>query len=163
MKVKRKILSITIHHKLDECPDLSFLGEYSSKRARFSFDRKVLGDWNRNEYEYFNPYQNPFNGKTQAEKKEICKYAKQDYERYESYNNQHWHMIGILAEAKIQVSDIIQRITSGGLWGIESDSNKEYINQVESEELSALSHELEALGFKRKQILKAQENIQRPD
>jgi hypothetical protein len=160
-----KILNIKIIHDIDECPDLSFLGEYSSTRAKFSFDRQVLGHMGRNEYRYFNPAQNPFHGKTQAEKKEIAKYAKEDYERFESFNNQNWHMIGIWASAKIQVTKDgpIQTIRSGGLWGIESDSDRQYIDQVESEETSTLSTELQSMGFKRKYILKALENIQRPD
>ncbi len=44
-----------------------------------------------------------------------------------------WRMIGIRAEAEISVGGILQTITSGGLWAIESDSSPEYLRSVEDD------------------------------
>jgi len=150
----KQILSIVIKHVIDESPDTSYLGEYSSRRAKFSFDRKVLGDQERNEYRYFNPYPNPFDGKDQKEKREMAKQAKQNYKRIESLKNGNWHYIGIRAEAEININGIIQNITSGGLYGIESDSGRDYIEEIEKEELNNLKDQLKELGFSEKQINK---------
>jgi hypothetical protein len=150
--MKKRIDSIKIKRDIDECPDTSWLGEYSNKRARFSFDRKALNDMERGEYQYFNPYVNPFNGKTQAEKKELARQARQDYERMESLNRGHWYFIHIRAEAKIVINNVIEKISSGGLGGIESDSGEEYFKEIEKEELTNLTSILKELGFKESQF-----------
>ena len=87
------------------------------------------GDMERNQFRYFNPSFNyvtkegrPADGLTPED---VRKYTRQDYERMESLNAGNWCFVGIRAEAEVQLTgDLIQRITSGGLWGIESDSDK---------------------------------------
>jgi len=150
----KKIQSIKIKHVVDESPDTSYMGEYSNKRNKFSFDRKILGDMNRGEYRYFNPYVNPLTGKTQKEKKDLFLQAKQDYERMESLNNGNWCYIGIIAEAEININGVIQRITSGGLYGIESDSGRDYMEEIEKEELNNLKAQLKEIGFSETDINK---------
>lgn len=94
---------------------------------------------------------------------------RQDYERMEGLNDQNWYYMGIRAEAEIAIpggkmawncDSTIQHITSGGLWGIESDSDKEYIASVEQEELSDLKTQLLALGFSKRAISTAFKNVQ---
>jgi hypothetical protein len=65
--------------------------------------------------------------------------------------------IGIRAVAKIQlgIGIPIQRITSSGLWGIESDSSAEYLDSVKDEELAELRRVLREIGFSAGQIDKA--------
>jgi hypothetical protein len=152
----KKILSIKIKHVIDDNPDTSYLGEYSNHRAKFSFDREFLHDINRGEYKYFNPCINPLQGKTQKEKKDLFLQAKRDYERMESLNNGNWCYIGIRAEAEININGVIQYITSGGLYGIESDSGRDYIEEVEKEELKDLKDQLKELGFSEKAINKTE-------
>jgi len=152
----KKILSIKIKKAIDDNPDTSYLGEYSNHRAKFSFDREFLGDMNRGEYQYFNPYPDPLKGKTQKEKKEMYIWAKHNYERMESLNNGNWCYIGIIAEAEININGVIQRITSGGLNGIESDSGRDYIEEIEKEELNSLKDQLRDLGFSEKAINKTE-------
>jgi hypothetical protein len=41
-----------------------------------------------------------------------------------------------------------QTITSGGLWGIESDSSASYLKEIEDQELEDLKTQLKALGIK---------------
>jgi hypothetical protein len=150
----KRILSIKIKREIDEYPDTSWLGEYSNQRTRFSFDRQFLGDMDRNEYRYFNPYPNPFDGKTQAEKKELALQAKQNYKRMESLKNGNWFFLHIRAEAEININSVIETISSGGLGGIESDSGEDYLKEIEKEELTNLTEVLKELGFKESQISK---------
>ena len=110
-----------------------------------------------NQYRYFNPSSNYVDKYGEAlpenSPEDVRKYVRQDYERMESLHRGQWGFIGIQAEADITLADgLSQTITSGGLWGIESDSDKEYIQSVEAEELSELRKQLEALGFKSRAI-----------
>jgi hypothetical protein len=89
-------------------------------------------------YRYFNPA-NP-------------EYARADFERMERYNNDGWGMVGVYAQANITVAGIIQTVQSGGLWGIESDSDESYFTEIGKEELSQLVTVLEELGFERTAI-----------
>jgi hypothetical protein len=57
-------------------------------------------------------------------------------------------------------SDVVQRITSGGLWGIESDSGKDHFESTAREELAQLKDELVGLGFSRRAIATAIKNVQ---
>lgn len=106
----KKINTITVKHITDENPDLTYLGEYSSKPEKIHIDRQARGDMQRGEYRYFNL------GCGDAE------YIEQDYKRYEAYNNQQWYAIGIKAKAEILTSVdgktwLCNDIESGGLWG----------------------------------------------
>lgn len=74
-------------------------------------------------------------------------------DRLEALNNGVFGFIGIRAQAEIVVNDaIVQTIRSGGLWGIESDSDVDYFKQIEEEEMSALTRELSAIGFSERAI-----------
>jgi len=123
------------------------------------------GDLGRNEYRYFNPSFNyvrkdgkPADGLTADE---VRKYVRQDYDRMESLNAGDWCYIGIRAEAKVQVTgDTVQRISSGGLWGIESDSDRSYFDEVQKDELANLKTELLALGFSTRAIATAFKNVE---
>lgn len=129
------------------------------------------GDMARNELRYFNPSFNyvesnglPSEGNTPDE---VIAYVKQDYARMESLNAGNWHYIGITAEASIVVTTMInsicQRITSGGLWGIESDSEAGFLKSVEADELADLRSQLKALGFSSRAIAKAFKTIERKE
>lgn len=116
-------------------------------------DCSFSGHWNNREYRYFNPNHENYKG---LPEEEIRKYCRQDFDRMESLNNQNWYYISIRAEANIQTgSDIVQEITSGGLFGIESDSGREYLESVQKEELDSLKAELTALGFSKRAIASA--------
>lgn len=75
-------------------------------------------------------------------------YAKEDFRRLESLNDGQWCYLGIIAKAEIiSRSGICQTLRSGGLWGIESDSGKDYFEEIEKKELAELRTELESFGF----------------
>lgn len=80
--------------------------------------------------------------------KEAAKYRKQDQERLAAYGDD-WNMIGIYAVANVAIRGVIQRIRSGGLWGIESDSGKDYFNSVGKEEYGSLKDLLKDIGIKK--------------
>lgn len=77
-------------------------------------------------------------------------YARQDKERLDAYNRGVWWMIGIRAVATIHipVNDKvvkIQTIDSGGLWGIESDSDSSYLNEIGKEQVEEVREYLKIL------------------
>lgn len=86
---------------------------------------------------------------------------RQDFERMQAYNRNELCMFGFRAQARITLpgSDIVQTIRSGGLWGIESDSAKEYIQEAEGEQLAELRAELAKIGFGTWAIKKAFQNV----
>lgn len=139
MSKKIKIEKIVINHVVDENPDLSYLGEYSDTPGKVCIDRQERGDLQRGEYRYFNL------GCGDAE------YIERDYERFESYNNQNWCMLGIFATAVVsypagKTNRRIETLSSSGLWGIESDSDENYITDMENEQLEDLKQHLKAFG-----------------
>lgn len=75
------------------------------------------------------------------------KYALQDFARMESMNGGDWCYLGIRAGAEIVVNGVSQEITSGGLWGVESDSGDAYLSEVGEEEAESLKSMLLDLGF----------------
>ena len=162
----KKISKITVKRIADDSPDTSWLGEYSNKpNSEYSIDRKERGDQGSREYQYFNL---PFENYKGIPKKEILKYCEQDYERIESFNKGNWYFLGIKVEAEIQTSKngkewLINRISSGGLFGIESDSESSYFEEIEKEQINELKIQLLELGFSGKEIAEASKNIERKE
>jgi len=69
----------------------------------------------------------------------------------ERLNRGDWGFIGIVAEADVKYpigggNYRIERLTSGGLWGIESDGGKDYIQEIESEQLQDLKEHLKTFN-----------------
>jgi hypothetical protein len=114
------------------------------------------GDMGRGELRYFNGRVENYKGETPED---LRKYVRQDYERMERLQRGDWCYMGVRAEAEILLpsgdASIVQEITSGGLWGIESDSDKTYLGEIETEQLSELREQLRAVGFSTRAITKA--------
>ena len=142
-----RILSVKLHRETDENPDLSYLGEYVSRTSvDNAIDRVERGDAGRNEYRYFVPTMT-------AEETGNPESPEQDYRRMESYNAQDWCMFGIFATADVVLTgSVVQTIRSGGLWGVESDSEESYLKSIEKDELDSLRDELIACGFSARAI-----------
>ena len=116
------------------------------------------GYWDKRTYRYFNPATTEKNNTPEENRAN----ALADYARMEKLNSGDFCYIGIGAEAEVQLTgDTVQRITSGSLWGIESDSGRDYLESVEQEELGQLKTELTALGFSKRAIAKAFQSIER--
>lgn len=69
----------------------------------------------------------------------------------EGLNNGEWYFVGIKAKAVVSWKvgtngdRRLETLTSGGLWGIESDSG-EYLKEVAQEEVADLKSVLETFG-----------------
>lgn len=117
------------------------------------------GDMGRGEYRYFNPSFNYVDDKGEIKdgltEDEVRKYVSQDYKRMESLNSGGWSYIGIRAVAKIVVNGTEQAVTSGGLYGIESDSSGDDFKEIESEQLGELRETLHEMGFSKRAIATA--------
>lgn len=80
------------------------------------------------------------------------KYYKADQKRKADYGNG-WEMVGIrVVIAVVLPSGTVQTFKSGGLWGIDSDSDESYFNEVALEEYVALRADLEALNIDAAQL-----------
>jgi hypothetical protein len=112
----------------------------------------------RNTYQFFNPPVENYLGESPED---IRKYVRQDFARMESLNSGDWSYIGIRAEAIVEAggSGISQRVSSGGLYGIESDLGQAYFDEVGREELAGLRDELIGLGFSRRAISTAFKSV----
>ena len=187
-KSMKRIHKVTIKRMIDDSPDTSWLGEYgNTPQSTYAIDRAHDYDcpffdnsntedeqctcrqwsngqdvyWNNREYRYFNPNWENYKG---LEESEIRQYCRQDFDRMESLNNQQWGFIGIRADAEYSVNgDLRQDVTSGGLWGIESDSGDDYFTEVEQEQLAELKSQLAGIGFSSRAIAAAFKEIEHKD
>ena len=113
------------------------------------------------EYRYFNPCAENYKGEPDAD---IRKYCLQDYERMRDLERGEWCYIGIKAVADVDLTGgLIQRIASGGIWGIESDSDPSDFRSIEREQLDDLRDELHAIGFSKRAIAAAFKNVERKE
>lgn len=157
----KKIISIEIVSKVDESPDTSFMGEYTEDYDPFHFDRakgKMLKTLERDKdyevppkgltYRFFKPYA----GGEEPGTPRYVIYGKHDLARMEGLCSGDWSFVGIKAVATVQLSGtVVQEITSGGLWGVESDC-ADYHKDVERDELFELRKELIEAGFSEEEI-----------
>ena len=150
---KGRILSVSVVTREDCNPDFSYLGDWSNEPG--PTDRTIdRGEGaGRGCYRYFI-------AANSAEETGNPDSVRQDYERAEAYARGDWYYTGIIAQAEITLpgSDVIQRIRSGGIWGVESDAG-DYLKEVERDELNALRVELEAVGFGKRAIDAAFNNV----
>jgi hypothetical protein len=120
------------------------------------------GGLEHGELHYFNANVEKYKGETPEQ---IRKYVRCDYERMERLNRGDWCYVGIRAEAEILIptgdASLAQAITSGGLWGIESDSDESYFAEVGAEELAELRTQLSGIGFSKRAISRAIKNATR--
>ena len=155
----KKITKITVERIADEYPNINYLGEYADKpNSDYSIERESCG---AREFRYFNPNWENYKG---CDEEEIRKYCQQDYERMESLNAGKWCYIGIKAVAEIQTSGngkiwLCNEISTGGLWGIESDSGEDYLKSEGNIELSELEKLLIEFGFSENEINEARRNL----
>jgi hypothetical protein len=131
---KLEVTSVKLQWKLDESPDLSWIGEYSNTPKEGAISTGRSG----RHYRWFNPA-NP-------------EYGQAEFERMEGYENGNWQVLGIVATAEIAYdigggSKRLERLSSGGLWGIDSDSDQGYLKEVEQEQLEDLSSHLGHFGI----------------
>ena len=121
---------------MDKDPDLSHYGKFSDKWEEGAILRPMI-NWRGLRFFVPNDFEN-------------AEVAEASYKRMEEYNNSLWYMIGIKAVAEVYYrvgnTGRLEWLSSGGLWGIESDSGEEYLKGIEDEELVDLKAHLEMFG-----------------
>lgn len=147
--------------KRDEYPDLSHLGEYSDKKGPGAIDRFRGNEekWRRyREFRYFIPANTEEEhrcglramGFTRGESGRLAKeYVLRDFKRMETHDSE-WEILGIIVTASVNGINL----ANSSLWGIESDSDKEYFasilcdlaDEAKSEAMKKLS-ELQAVAL----------------
>src|SRR2546422_5629728 len=136
-KAKPKILEIRLKVREDPDPDLSWIGKFTNKpessKAIDLVRSGYVGKYETNKYKYFEPGGDP-------------EYAAQDFALMQGYENGHWSMVGLCAEADIEVPlgsrKIHETVESMCLWGIQTDSGGAYFTEVAREELDDLKEQL---------------------
>jgi len=73
-------------------------------------------------------------------------------DRLAAYKRGEFDFVGVRAEAEVVIEGVVQTLTSGGLWGIESDSGEEYIESVAVEEYEQLRKVLKTVGVPTAQL-----------
>ena len=81
-------------------------------------------------------------------------YLEQDEfeDRLEAYKRGEFSFIGARAEAEVIIEETTQTLRSGGLYGIESDSEDEYIDEIAAQEWAALRAVLKTVGVSTEQL-----------
>ena len=141
MTTKYEVTAIRIIREADPFADLSDLGEYSNTPGAVAIDRAARGELSPREFRYFNPAMT-------GEETGNPDSPEQDYQRMQAYNRGEWQMMGVHAEAVLECPNKPRQvIRSGGLWGVESDSDEAYFAEVADEELAALRDILAAFAI----------------
>lgn len=130
-----------IHHHHDYYSDLSDL------KTEFDEDKQEI----ISSMQYTNE-----DIKTEGWEK-VKSWIDEDNKRLQQFHSGEIHHIGITAETLIYIpkgynAHLMQKITSGGLWGIESDSDESYFKEVEDDEIEDLCDTLDQLGISYKNI-----------
>lgn len=136
MTDKPRVDYIRVKWILDEQPDMSYL------ETKLSEDGKTILSSMRYSQEELNEH--PIRTK---------RYIKEDMQRLEQFNSGELCVYGCIAEAEVSYpvnangDRRIQKFTSGGLWGIESDSDREYREETAKEQLEDLKEHLERFNI----------------
>ena len=128
-KEELRLDKITIEWKEDDCPDVSYLETTIDQNGKIHSCRY-----------------------TQEELEDCPKltrrYIKEDMERLSNFGKT-WVMLSCVAKAEVSYpinesgDRRIETFRSGGLYGVESDSDSEYLKEVEKEQIEDLKQHLE--------------------
>jgi len=136
-----KIRSVKVCWRIDEDPDLSFLGKFTDVESEHAIERFPDGGGDLRVCRYFVP------GLT-AEESGDPGSPRRDCERMEAFVRGDWCMVGGWAQAEVVTpSGVSHTVRSGGLWGIESDSGDGYYEETAREQLEDLCAELGYFGI----------------
>jgi hypothetical protein len=168
MQIMKRINSITVKTEYDTDPDLSWLGEIHEDPRR-PFDIKCDHYWftpgqhwphNPTAWKHVTPESKNFVlAKYGSLKSADYHYALQDMKRLQDYYTGRWYMTGVIVTAKIAISEdgdhwAHEKITNA-LGGIESDSTKEYKQEIINNLKSEVKEQLNNWGFNNCEIAAA--------
>lgn len=138
---KPYIERIVVKKMYDECPDTSWIGEFTNIEPTVEelesgkvIERESVG---RLECRYFVPA-NP-------------EYGYDELEQMESFNRGDWFFFGISAEARVMIPSIhpdswkLETIDSGGLWGLESTMFTTELEECANEQVEELKQYIQEL------------------
>lgn len=134
----KKINTLTVKSDIDIHTNLDHLGAFSDEAGKYAIEHK---NNDGRSYKYFN-----------ADNVENMEEAKENYKIVMEYETHQRYDIGVKAYAEIQTGDLVNTISSGGLWGISNDISEEELKEVEEEQLIELEETLKALGFTNQDI-----------
>jgi hypothetical protein len=152
---KKRLLGIRIVHEADDLTGTDKLpGSYSDRsEGPYAIDRRKRGVVREDEWTYFNPDLDLMGMPTTAPEEDIRREVEEVYRRREAYHRGRWRYICIRAVAEVTFTSwVIQRLSSGGCHGIETDSGEDYFAEIAASELDTLRLELRAVGFEDPQI-----------
>lgn len=160
----KRIHSVTVKR----IPDMHYRGEDTigtfDNEAKSEYAIELDSPCYGYRYEGFTFYNAPVDNYLGEDPADIRKYVEQDYARMKQYQLGEFDYYGVRAEAVYSVDSEkgspIQKVTSGGLWGIESDAG-DYFQEIETEQLSELRDQLSALGFSKRAIATAFKTVER--
>lgn len=132
------IESLSIVAEIDEHPDLSHLGEFSTDPGPEdrTIDRSERGAMGRHEKRYF----------VAPEWVDDPDHVEENWRRAEAYGDT-WVNVGVMARAVVTIDGIYQSLRSGGVWGVESDASDDHLETLAREELGELLDVLAAIGL----------------
>lgn len=161
-----KLETVIVKTIIDEYPETSDLGEYTDDlgpgvivRGPNEFYEHLPADMERNvngtflckgEPDVPRPGLNcrgfkPYAGGEEPGTNDYYKYGMQDFNRMEGLNNGDWVYVGIMAEAEVSYSQNghtrHEYLTSGSIWGVESDAY-DHMETLKTEELADLKSHL---------------------
>jgi hypothetical protein len=163
-KYSLNIESVHVRWDVEESPDLSCIGEHTDNYSETHIVAvgehagEIAGNVPDDElpgrgrdYRYFIPYAGGETPTTDRRSR-YAKYAAQDFKRMDAANRGEWQSLGcyVVAEVSRPIGQGCKRLEtfqSGGLWGIESDSDESYRSEIESEQFADLAEHLRAFGI----------------
>ncbi len=160
----KRIGKVTVKTMLDEDPDTSWLGEYTDDLEPGVIVREAREYYEKLPEDYESPLRGrefrgfrPYAGGEEPGTQDYYRYGRQDFERMESLAKGNWHFIGVKAQAEVLSSQngkewLVNHLSSGGLWGIESDSGESYLDEVKRGQMEELKTTLKEYGFIPRQI-----------
>ena len=120
--------------EIDEYPDLSWLETVQDEEGNIVSSYRYTND----------------DIKTYG-REQIQKWIDEDHARLKAYGRD-WHCLGVRAKATVYIPApggdgfIIQTIESPGVWGIESDAEESYFEEIFRDEIGVLRHMLESFN-----------------
>ena len=137
----KRIEKITIERIPDYDSQLDYLGTFSDEAGEFA----VKHEGERGQYAYFN-----------ADNVENMKQAKQNYDRVMQYEKGNILDYGVKATAEITTGNknwrLLNKISSGGLWGMSSDTDDSEFESEEQNQLDELTDVLIDFGFTKQEV-----------
>jgi len=76
-------------------------------------------------------------------------------DRLAAYKGGEFIFVGVRAEAEVAVEGVLQTITSGGVWGTESDSEAEHFVELGADQYAELRRILKTVGVPTSEIPEA--------